>query len=84
MTGSRDGRCCVERYPNPDARIGARDITRRQRDVLPCDSASGCAANPFRWPRSRPYQNAVAGLAPATSVVPLRGKAPQVPQGELT
>ena len=34
----------------------------------------------IRWPRSRPRQNAVAGVSPATSVVP-SGEAAQAAQG---
>ena len=35
----------------------------------------GLRSNPAsRWPRSRPFGNAVAGVPPVTSVVPLGGR----------
>ena len=42
----------------------------------------GLRSNPAsRWPRSRPFGNAVVGVPPTTSVVPLGGRRPQADSG---
>ena len=48
-------------------------VSRRRRHPI----KSGRAAGRPEWPRSRPHGDAVVGVPPTASVVPLRGKARQ-------